>query len=178
MVIRPRLGGAVCLVPFFLVQIIGRILSVQILIDATIVLGIIGIIFSDQIYDFFFLDSNSTSSLYAGNLALQYGYDPKGQNGEIWNPSDYKISEIYNLYPEKRFKLPEEGSAGFLFYTDKKSLKSKRMEFYDFRLGGSYFVDYEFHFHPHDGKRDRTTYKEIKLEDISDRMVFVPLEKL
>ena len=178
MVIRRRLGGTVCVLPAFLVMIVGHMLNIQIIINISFIVSIIGSFFSDKIYDLLFLDSNSTSSLYAGNLALQYGYDPKGQNGEIWNPSDYKISEIYKLYPEKRFKLPEEGSAGFLFYTDKKGLKSNRMEFYDYRLGGSYFVDYEFYFHQYDDKGDETIRKEVSIDDISDRMVFVPLEKL
>ncbi len=177
MVIQHRLGGAVSILPAFLVLIIGRMFQIQIIIDASFVVMIIGVIFSGKIYDFFFLDSNSTSSLYAGNLAIQYGYEPKGQNGEIWNPNGYKISEIYKLYPKKRFKSPEPGSAGFLFYTNKKGLKANRMEFYDYRLGGAYFVDYEFYFHPEYDRGDETTRKEVSIENISDRMVFVPLEK-
>ena len=177
MVIRRRLGGAVSILPAFLVMIVGHILEMQIIIDASFVIMIISVFFSDKIYDLLFLDSNSTSSLYAGNLAIQYGYEPKGQNGEIWNPNDYKISEIYKLYPKKRFKSPEPGSAGFLFYTNKKGLKANRMEFYDYRLGSSYFVDYEFYFHHYNDRGDKTFRNEVSIEDISDGMVFVPLEK-
>ena len=176
MVIRRRIGGTICLLPYLLLLIIGYWYDNQIVIDISFILLIVSIIFSGKIYDLFLLNSNSTSSLYAGNMALHYGYSPKGQNGKIWNPSEYKISEIYNLYPQNRTNKPVKGTAGFLFYTNMK--KANNMEFYDYRLGNDYFIDYEFYFHPFDENGDKTIRKEINLKEITNRMIFVPLEKL
>lgn len=178
MVIRRRLGGAICLLPFIMFLSLGFMFNSQLIIDFSFILMIIGIIFSEKIYNFFLLDSNSTSSLYAGNMALQYGYTPKSQDNKIWNPSDYTISEIYNLYPEKRTNMPEKGSAGFIFYMYKRGKYANKIEFYDYRLGGDFFIDYEFYFHPFDDKGDKTIRKEMYISEITSTMVFVPLEKL
>ncbi len=165
MIIRRRIGGAICLIPYILFLII----------EFSFILSILGVLFSGKIYDKFLLNSNSTSSLYAGKIALQYGYEPKGQNGIIWNPTEYKISEIYNLYPRNRTNIPVEGTAGFIFYTNKKGKYANQMEFYDYRLGGNCFIDYEFYFHPYDNNGDRTIRKEVNIQEITKEMIFVPL---
>ena len=175
MIIRRRIGGAICLIPYILFLIIGIIFENKIIIDFSFILLILGVLFSGKIYDKFLLNSNSTSSLYAGKIALQYGYEPKGQNGIIWNPTEYKISEIYNLYPRNRTNLPVEGTAGFIFYTNKKRKSAKQMEFYDYRLGGNCFIDYEFYFHPYDNNGDSTIRKEVNIQEITKEMIFVPL---
>lgn len=178
MVIRRRLGGAICLIPYMFLLISGFIFQKQIIIDVAFLFMLIGIIFSGRIYNLIFLNSNSTSSFYAGNTALQYGYSPKGQNGEIWNPNNKTINEIFALYPEKRSHMPIEGTAGFLFYTQFKKDYSNQIEFYDYRLGGDTFIYYEFYFHPYDNNGDKTIRKERKIDEISENMYFVPLDKL
>ena len=175
MIIRRRLGGAICLFPYILFLLIGTRLENEMIILFSFSLLFLGVLFSGKIYEIFFLDSNSTSSLYAGKIALQYGYEPKGQNGIIWNSTDYKISEIYNLYPENRTNLPVEGTVGFIIFTDKKGRSAKQMEFYDYRLGGKYFIDYEFYFHPYNNNGDKTIRKEVNIQEITNKMIFVSL---
>ncbi|BDC94779.1 hypothetical protein TRBR_28760 [Treponema bryantii] len=138
----------------------------------------IGIIFSGQIYNLIFLNSNSTSSFFAGNIALQYGYSPKGQNGEIWDPNKNSINEIFAKYPKKRSHIPIQGTAGFLFYTKFNIMYSNQIEFYDYRLGGDSFIYYEFYFHPYDNNGDKITRKEKRINEISENMYFVPLDKI
>lgn len=178
MVIRKRLGASICLLPSILILLIGKISGNQFLTDLSFCIGLLGIVFSEKIYEFVFLDSNSTSSLYAGNLALHFGYSPKDQSGRIWNPADYKISEVYKLYPKNRKEKPCPGSAGFIFYTKKKGRYSNKMEFYDYRAGGESFMYYEFYFHPYDKNGDKTVCKEKLIKDITTDMTFVSLEKI
>lgn len=139
---------------------------------------IIGIIFSSKLYDFFLLDSNSTSPLFAGNMALQYGFSPKGQNEEIWNPNELTVSEIYSLYKQNRKKSPVEGTAGFLFYTTHNGKKANKIEFYDYRSGGEIFTYYEFYFHSYDQSGDKITFREKRIDEIKSNMIFVSLGKL
>lgn len=178
MVIRRRLGGAICLLPYFIMLINGIIFQKQLVIDLSFLLGFFGILFSERIYNLLLLNSNSTSAFYAGNLALQFGYSPKGQNGLIWNPQKYKISDIYSFYPNNRYKIPVEGTTGFLFYIKFNKNYANQIEFYDYRLGGESFIYYEFYFHSYDKNGDKTTRKERRIDEISEEMYFVPLDKL
>ncbi len=178
MVIRRRLGGAICLVPYIFCLLIGSIFENQFIIDISLLLMIVCIPFSGKFYDLFLLSYNSTSSFYAGKIALQNGFAPKGQNDEIWNPQNYTISEIYQLFPDNRTRVPVQGTAGFLFYTNMYGKKANQMEFYDYRQEGDFLIDYEFYFHPFDNNGDKINRKELDIKEISDKMIFVPLNKL
>ena len=84
--------------------------------------------------------ANTTCGFYAGKAALENGFDPKAQNGIIWDPNNYKISDIYKMYPNNRTVKPQAGTAGFVFYTNKRGTYSRYMEFYDYRYGGETYT--------------------------------------
>jgi len=130
----------------------------------------------DKLYEIFFYNSNSTCAFYAGKIALEYGYNPKAQDGFIWNPNDYKVSDLYRMYPNRRENVPVKGSCGFMFYTNKNKTYSRHFEFYDFRSGGDTFFYYKFFLHPWDSARDCTEKMEMSISEIGDKKVFVALE--
>lgn len=177
MIIRRRLGGAICLFPYCCILILVQFFNSVFLENISFILLVIGIIFSNKIYDLIFLDGNSPCAFYAGKMAIENGYSPKGQNGIIWNPNQCKISEIYKLYPNSRNSSPQAGTAGFMFYTcNKDKTKSKHFEFYDYTNGGEYFDYYNFYFHPYKNNGDKITCKKMKVEEIDKNMIFVSLE--
>ncbi len=164
--------------PYIFCLLIGAIFENQFIIHISLLVMIICIPFSGKLYDLFLLSHNSTSSFYAGKIALQNGFAPNGQNDEIWEPGKYTISEIYQLFPDKRTRMPIQGTAGFLFYTSMNGKIATQMEFYDYSQGGDFFIDYEFYFHPFDNNGDKINRKEFDIKEISDKMIFVPLNKL
>ncbi len=175
--VRRRLGCLVAGIPGFFFVEVGNLLNSDIIFDFGIFLLVLGFFFSFTIYEILFVDSNSPCALYAGNLALQYGFSPKAQNGELWNPRECKVSEVYKMYPNDRLKLPREGTAGFMFYTSRKGTFSRRVEFYDYRAGGDRFVYYQFYFHPFDNHGDETRRKEMNVKKIKRNLRFVALEQ-
>ena len=104
--IRYKLGGAIIAVlpAFFLNAICSYIWpTYRSFFDiAYFIILLMGICFSRKIYFYVFYNSNSTCALYAGNQALRFGYSPKAQDGTVWNPNDYKVSQIYDMYPDGR----------------------------------------------------------------------------
>ena len=134
--------------------------------------------FGNKLYDLIFYDSNTTCSLYAGNLALEYGFSPKAQDGHIWDPEECRVSDVYSFYPDNRLPTPEPYTAGFMFYTFNDGAKSRHVEFYDYRSGGDTFVYFEFDFHRYAECQDKTIRREMKISDIDSSKRFVKLEKL
>ena len=177
--IRPRLGNAICLiVPFSIILMIGNIFGISFFEGLAIILVVVLFPFQDYLYNYFFYDSNTTCALYAGNLALEYGFSPKAQDGHIWDPEECRVSEVYSFYPDNRLTAPEPYTAGFMFYTFNDGEKSRHVEFYDYRSGGDTFVYYEFDFHRYAEFQDKTIRREMKVADIDSSKRFVKLEKL
>ncbi len=176
--IRSRPGGVFAILPGGIFFQLGILFESGTLALVGIILGILGVIFGDKVYELLMLDANSPCALYAGNLALQYGFSPKAQNGKVWNPRNYKVSEVYNMYPDKRQKIPESGTCGFMFYTNEKGDFSRHMEFYDYSKGGDSFEVFKFLFHPWRDDGDRTNKESMKINRIPKNVRFVALEKL
>ena len=176
--IRRRLGGAICLLPAFILLFLGIILDSEIIKSLSLPCLFIVIPFGGKLYDLVFYDSNTTCALYAGNLALEYGFSPKAQDGHIWDPEECRVSEVYSFYPDNRLPTPEPYTAGFMFYTYGNGEKSRHVEFYDYRSGGDTFVYYEFYFDDCEQFNDKTFRREMKVADIDSSKRFVKLEKL
>ena len=177
--IRHRLGGAICvIVPFSILLISGKLLDLFFLEELAICCAVILLPLAGVLYDIIFYDSNTTCALYAVNLALEYGFSPKAQDGHIWNPDECKVSEVYSFYPENRLPSPEPYTAGFMFYTHSNGTKSRHVEFYDYRAGGDTFVYYQFYFNDYEELHDKTVRREMKISDIDSSKIFVKLEKL
>lgn len=177
--IRPRLGRVICVAfPVIIIFMIGAIFEISPLKELSVICAIFLFPFQESLYNHFFYDSNTTCALYAGNLALEYGFSPKAQDGHIWNPDECKVSEVYSFYPNNRLPSPEPYTAGFMFYTHSNGTKSRHVEFYDYRAGGDTFVYFEFEFHRYAEFHDKTVRREMKISDIDSSKVFVKLEKL
>ena len=176
--IRERFGGIVCLIPGLILLLVGRCINSTFVTGLSLLLGFLSIAFSSKIYQLIFYDKNTTCALFAGNLALQYGFSPEAQNGRVWNPENFSVSQIYRLYPANRTKSPKPGTAGFLFYTNRKGSYSRHMEFYDYRAGGDTFIYYQFYFHTYKENGDEVTRREEKICNINQKRIFVPLNKL
>jgi len=176
--IRRRLGGAICILPAFIVLLFGTIIDNGFIKSLFFPCLFISIPFGYKLYDLIFYDSNTTCALYAGNLALEYGFSPKAQDGHIWNPDECKVSEVYSFYPDNRRPSPEPYTAGFMFYTHSNVTKSRHVEFYDYRAGGDTFVYYQFYFNDYEEFHDKTVRREMKISDIDSSKIFVKLEKL
>lgn len=177
--IRRRLGGAICLLPAVLFLLFIRSIFDYRFVDTEFILCLLIIApFGGKLYDLIFYDSNTTCALYAGNLALEYGFSPKAQDGHIWDPEECRVSEVYSFYPDNRLPTPEPYTAGFMFYTFNDGAKSRHVEFYDYRAGGDTFVYFEFYFHDYEQFNDKTIRREMKVADIDSSKRFVKLEKL
>ena len=101
---------------------------------------------SGLIYDYFILDSQSTSFLYAGCEALKRGYDPKSQNGIYCNPEKYTISEV------------------------------NKVEFYMYNSNDTCFLYWQFFFDVYETRRDFLKEQKMLLSKIAKNKVFVALE--
>ncbi len=176
--VRERFGMLTSLVPGFFIAEVGKLFNSDTVSRVGIFLMFLGCIFSFKIYEILFVDSNSPCALYAGNLALQFGFSPKAQNGELWNLREHKVSEIYRMYPNDRQRIPREGSAGFMFYTSRKGTFSRRVEFYDYRAGGDTIVYYQFYFHPFDNNGDETCREKMSVKKIKKNLRFIALERM
>jgi len=60
----------------------------------------------------------SHCDINAWNNALLQGYDPRGQDGQIWNGNKLSTQEILGLFPNGRQSIPLKNTAGFAFYDD------------------------------------------------------------
>lgn len=174
--IRSRVGGMFFIFPMLLVCTFGAKFGNEVVA----IFGLIGCIMTfflaNWFYEITFYDSHSTCALYAGKAALENGFDPKAQDGVVWNPDDYKVSEIYQMYPNNRTEKPLPGTAGFVFYTNKSGTFSRNMEFYDYRSGGDTYIHYKFYFDDaYDN--DRVFPSSIKVDKEKPYKRFVPLEK-
>ena len=177
--IRPRLGRFICvIIPVFTILLLFVLFDIIIFKEITIFCAIVLLPLSGKLYNYFFYDSNTTCALYAGNLALEYGFSPKAQDGHVWDPEECKVSEVYSFYPDNRQPSPEPYTAGFMFYTHSNGTKSRHVEFYDYRAGGDTFVYYQFYFNDYEEFHDKTVRREMKISDIDSSKIFVKLEKL
>jgi len=131
---------------------------------------------SGLIYDYFILDSQSTSFLYAGCEALKRGYDPKSQNGIYCNPEKYTISEVYKSFPSNRNPIPIKNTAGLMFTTYAKGRKSNKVEFYMYNSNDTCFLYWQFFFDVYETRRDFLKEQKMLLSKIAKNKVFVALE--
>ena len=177
--IRPRLGRFICvIIPVFTILLLFVLFDIIIFKEIAIFCAIVLLPLSGKLYNYFFYDSNTTCALYAGNLALEYGFSPKAQDGHVWDPEECKVSEVYSFYPDNRLPTPEPYTAGFMFYTFNNGMNSRHVEFYDYRAGGDTFVYYQFYFNDYEEFHDKTVRREMKISDIDSEKRFVKLEKL
>ena len=114
--IRKRVGRAISVIPFFIFAVLAKGFDNQLIELFTISFGIVSCIFSSVIYDLIFYNSNSPCAEYAGSMALQKGFSPRAQNDLYWNPEEFKISEVYALFPNNRTNMPKPDSSGFKFF--------------------------------------------------------------
>ncbi|MGI5171975.1 hypothetical protein H0R92_00010 [Treponema sp. OMZ 840] len=128
------------------------------------------------IYDYYILDFQSTSFLYAGREALKRGYDPRVQKGTYLDPEKYSVSEIYNSFPLNRSALPMKGTAGLMFTTYAKGKKSNKVEFYIYNSNDDCFLYWQFFFDVYETKRDFTREKKMQLVNIPKNKVFIVLK--
>src|SRR5574344_1493099 len=166
--------------PFLLaiiIMLLGKRFNCSFIISIGAIICIIPIIFSKQFYLIFFINKNSTCALYAGKIALDKGYDPKGQNGKYWDPGKLKLTEIYELYKEKRSDYPAFGTTGFVFTIYTLTHKCINIEFYEYTENKQSVKYYSFYFDHYNENHDRIDEKTIQIKDITPEMVFVPLEK-
>ena len=115
--IREKWGYFIVTLPTLSVMCLGGMYHNDLIFSVGCILWIINGIFASRLYNLIFYDANTTCGFYAGKAALENGFDPKAQNGIIWNPNNYKISDIYKMYPNNRTPKPQAGTAGFVFYT-------------------------------------------------------------
>lgn len=180
--IRYRLGGAI-------VTVLPVILLYSICLNiwpdyksffdiAYFLFAIIGVLFSKKIYFYVFYNANSTCAIYAGNLALKHGYSPRAEDGTAWNPREYKVSQIYDMYPNKRLLKPEEGTAGFVFKTNKKGTFARKVEFYDYRNGGDAVTYWKFLFDSEYENGDTVVKSEIPLSITDWTRRYVALKRI
>ena len=160
-----------------LIMLLGKRMNCSLIISIGGIICILPIIFSKQFYLIFFINTNSPCALYAGRLALNKGYDPKGQNRKYWDPGKLKLTEVYDLYKEKRSAYPVFGTSGFVFTVYKLTHKCINVEFYEYTENKQFVKYYSFYFDYYKEAHDRIDEKAIRLEDITPAMVFVPLEK-
>jgi len=173
--IREKWGHFFVTLPTLSVLCLGGIYDNNLLCLVGFILWVINILLAPWFYNLIFYDTNTTCGFYAGKVALENGFDPKAQNGIIWNPNNYKISDIYKMYPNNRTPKPEAGTAGFVFYTNKRGTYSRYMEFYDYRYGGETYTRYKF-FMDSIGTQDKIFIREAKISEGKPYKRFVPLE--
>ena len=179
--IRSRFASLIlCLFPGAVALLLGIIfrLDKSSIAELFFILAILTIPLDGVLYYLIFYDSNSTCAIFAGNLALKHGFSPVAQDGTVWNPREHRVSEIYNFFPDDRLPSPREGTAGFMFYTNSRGDFSRRVEFYDYRLGGDKIAYFEFYFHSENPNGDNVTKKEIEIKSIPENRRFVALERM
>ena len=182
MKIRERESGLVFVAPVAITILLYRITSLDFFFFLSLILSVIFIFFGHTLYLLFFNDSNSTSALFAGNAALEHGYDPVGQNGKYWNPRKLKLSEVFSLYPDSRTSVPRFDTCGFVFTYNKFLSLVESVEFYDYTHNKRSFILYKFYFshlspNVFSLQNDRIVETEIMLTEIDRKMIFVPLER-
>lgn len=131
----------------------------------------IGLILGLTLYDYTFLEKESTSYYYAGKKALEYGYNPVAQDGRIYDPEKYTLTQLFNKFPNNRHKIPLQNSAGFMFTTYCHGKKSNKVEFYVYENSTLYY--YKFYFSDSD-TFDYVKYKQMN--KIPKNKIFVSLE--
>jgi len=173
--IREKWGHFFVTIPTLTIMCLGGIYDNNLLCLVGFILWIINILLASRLYNLIFYDANTTCGFYAGKAALENGFDPKAQNGILWDPNNYKISDIYKMYPNNRTVKPQAGTAGFVFYTNKNGTYSRYMEFYDYRYGGDTYTRYKF-FMDSIGTQDKIFIREAKISDGKPYKRFVPLD--
>ena len=63
---------------------LGGIYDNNLLCGVGFILWIINILLASRLYNLIFYDANTTCGFYAGKAALENGFDPKAQNGILW----------------------------------------------------------------------------------------------
>src|SRR5574344_742650 len=174
---RERQSSLFYILPGIVIIILSKQLYNIVLLIFGIIILFLPAFFIHELYLIFFINKNSTCALYAGKIALDKGYDPKGQNGKYWDPGKLKLTEIYELYKEKRSDYPVFGTTGFVFTIYTLTHKCINIEFYEYTENKQSVKYYSFYFDHYNKKHDRINEKIIQVKDITPEMVFVPLEK-
>ena len=175
MIFRERHFVFLSLICCCILSLIIYLLKVPFCKEIIFFIFVIGLITGLTLYDFIFLDNESTSYAYAGKEALSHGYNPIAQDGIVYDPKLYSISQIYNFFPSNRLKKPEADSAGFMFTTYCGGKKSNKVEFYIYKdLELNY---YKFYFSNTD-MYDYTQCKRMNIKKIPKNKIFVSLNHL
>jgi RHS repeat-associated protein len=86
-------------------------------------------------------DNRFHCDVMAWNGALDAGYDPRGQNGNIWDGNLLTVPNIYSLYQNSRTTVPAPGTAGYVF-SNFEDGNPRHMEFYDNNGGAETYTRY------------------------------------
>lgn len=175
MIFRERHFVFISLICSFILALIVYFIKFPFFKEVSFIIFVAGLTLGLTLYDFLFLDSESTSYAFAGKEALSHGYNPIAQDGIVYDPELYTISQIYGFFPNNRQRKPTPGSAGFMFTTYCGGRKSNKVEFYIYKDSDLYY--YKFYFSNSD-RFDYTKCKHMDIKKISKNKVFIALNQL
>lgn len=176
MKIRERHATILFAVPISIIIIFLKIMGFENDIISISLLSI-PLFFGHFLYLLTFNDTNSTCAFFAGKKALENSYDPVGQDGKYWDPSELTVSQVGDLYIQNRKTIPDKKTCGFVLYLLPISKRCYKIEFYNFEKSENLCI-YNFFLDHLNPLKDAVIYQENQINKIKKNMRFVSLNKM